>query len=104
MIDAGPASFGILGDKPAADRKGSDARNLALRDERELGCAAADVGMERTDAAPPRQGGRTRAVRRENAFKLVAGGGADEFTRFSGEDLIDRAGVLAFDRFAGEDH
>ena len=89
MIDAGPGSLGILGDEPAADRKGGDARDLALRDERELGGAAADVGMQRAGAAPPRKRGRAGAVRGENAFELVAGGGADEFARFSGEDFVD---------------
>src|SRR5215831_20531370 len=104
MIDAGPGSRGILGDQPPADRKGSNARNLAFLDERELGGAAADVGMERAGTAPPRKRSRAGSVSGQNAFELVAGGGADEFTRFSGEDFVDRAGIFSFDRLAGEDH
>ena len=51
-----------------------------------------------------RQPHRARAVRRQPAFQPVAGGGADEFSGFCGEQLVDRARILSLDRLAGQDH
>ena len=80
IIHAGPCAFGVLCDQPSADSKSRYAHDLAFVDQRKLGRAAADIDMQPAGVTPPRQGGRTGAVRRQDAFELVAGGGADEFS------------------------
>jgi hypothetical protein len=50
-----------------------------------------------------RQRDGARAVGGEQAFELVAGGGADELARFRREDFVDGARVRLLDRLAGED-
>ena len=91
-------------DQPAADREGGNAQNFPPVDQRQFGGAAADIDMQDAGIALLRQPHRAGPVGGERAFELVAGGGADEFAGFRGEQFVDRPGIVPLDRLAGEDH
>ena len=105
IVDARPRAALVGRDEPAADREGRDARaRCRCRSARAWSCRRRYRHAARTASRSPRQPHRARAVRRQQAFELVAGGGADEFAGLLGEELVDRARILALDRLAGEDH
>ena len=79
------------------------ARMCALLDQRELGRAAADVDVEQRRAVPRDKRDGAGAVRRQLAFHVVAGRGADELAGFLGEQVGDGARIVPLDRLAGED-
>src|SRR5256885_132933 len=89
---------------PPANMEGRGLLDVAVRYQRELGRAAADIDVKDVLLFVVRALGGARAVRREHRFHVVAGGGADELAAHLGEQLADRLRVLAPQRLPGEDH
>ena len=96
--------FGVLDQQAPADRDRGGRDDLAVLDQGELGGAAADVDVE--DRAPrvARERDGARAVRRQLAFHVMAGGGADEAAGLLREQVRDGARIVALDGLAGQDH
>src|SRR6266849_537340 len=92
LIDARDAPLRVDSEQPPAHGEGRGRDDAPIDGERELGRADADVHVE--NGLPPlvRERRRARAVRRERALEVVAGGGAHELPALRGEEVGDRAG------------
>ena len=91
-------------DQSSADGERLQPKDFALVDQRQLRSAAADVDVQHTRIALFRQCDGAGTMRSQQAFELVASGGAHELASFGCKDFVNRAGVGFLDRLAGENH
>ncbi len=80
------------------------AQDFAVAQQPELGGAAAHIYVQEGLAALMGQRHGAGAMGGQNAFQIVAGGGAHEFSARAGEQLRDGTRVFSLQRGAGQDH